>query len=29
LGVARVFGPGTPIPDIVGFLRERGGAVHA
>jgi methylmalonyl-CoA mutase cobalamin-binding domain/chain len=29
LGVARVFGPGTPIPDIVHFLRERGGAVHA
>jgi methylmalonyl-CoA mutase cobalamin-binding domain/chain len=23
LGVARVFGPGTPIPDIVEFLRSR------
>ena len=22
LGVARVFGPGTPLPDIVSFLRE-------
>jgi len=29
MGVARVFGPGTPIPDIVNFLRERSGAVHA
>jgi methylmalonyl-CoA mutase cobalamin-binding domain/chain len=29
IGVARVFGPGTPISDIVNFLRERSGAVHA
>jgi methylmalonyl-CoA mutase cobalamin-binding domain/chain len=29
MGVARVFGPGTPISDIVTFLRERSGAVHA
>src|SRR5262245_9175240 len=29
LGVARVFGPGTPLPDIVAFLRERSGAAHA
>ena len=26
MGVARVFGPGTALPDIVAFLRERGGA---
>ena len=26
LGVARVFGPGTPLPEIVGFLQERGAA---
>src|SRR5215831_10870343 len=24
MGVARVFGPGTPLPDIIAFLRERG-----
>ncbi len=29
LGVARVFGPGTPLPDIVAFLRQRGEASHA
>jgi methylmalonyl-CoA mutase C-terminal domain/subunit len=29
LGVARVFGPGTALPDIVTFLRERSGAAHA
>src|SRR4051812_36012980 len=25
MGVARVFGPGTPLPDIVAFLQERRG----
>src|SRR6516165_12177225 len=29
LGVARVFGPGTPLPEIANFIRERSGAVHA
>ena len=29
MGVARVFGPGTPMDEIVGFLRERGGASRA
>ena len=29
LGVARVFGPGTSMDDIVAFLRERSGASHA
>ncbi len=29
LGVARVFGPGTALPDIVAFLRERSAAAHA
>src|SRR4051794_6606129 len=29
MGVARVFGPGTPLPDIVAFLRQRSGAIHA
>src|SRR5262249_18275401 len=29
MGVARVFGPGTPIPEIVNFLRQQSGAVHA
>ena len=29
LGVARVFGPGTPLDEIVSFLRERSGAAHA
>ena len=28
LGVARVFGPGTPLPEIVEFLRSRPGAAH-
>ncbi len=29
LGVAKVFGPGTPLPDIVAFLEQRSGASHA
>jgi methylmalonyl-CoA mutase C-terminal domain/subunit len=29
MGVAHVFGPGTPLPEIVSFLRERSGAGHA
>ncbi len=29
MGVAKVFGPGTALPDIVAFLRERSGAAHA
>ena len=29
MGVARVFGPGTALPDIVAFLRERSTASHA
>ena len=29
MGVARVFGPGTALPEIVSFLRERSGAGHA
>ncbi len=29
LGVARVFGPGTPLPDIVAFLQGPSGAGHA
>ncbi len=29
LGVARVFGPGTPLPEIVDFLREHGSRTHA
>lgn len=29
LGVARVFGPGTPLPDIVAFLEQQSGASHA
>jgi methylmalonyl-CoA mutase cobalamin-binding domain/chain len=29
LGVARVFGPGTPLPDIVDFLRSQGSRTHA
>jgi methylmalonyl-CoA mutase C-terminal domain/subunit len=29
MGVARVFGPGTPIQGIVEFLRERSEAAHA
>ena len=28
MGVSRVFGPGTSLDDIVGFLRERGEAAH-
>ena len=28
MGVARVFGPGTPLPEIVEFLRQRSGAAH-
>ena len=29
LGVARVFGPGTPLPEIVEFLRSEGSRTHA
>jgi methylmalonyl-CoA mutase, C-terminal domain len=29
LGVARVFGPGTPLPDIVAFLRSASETRHA
>ena len=29
LGVARVFGPGTALPDIVSFLQERSPSRHA
>jgi methylmalonyl-CoA mutase cobalamin-binding domain/chain len=29
MGVARVFGPGTALPDIVAFLRERSQPSHA
>jgi methylmalonyl-CoA mutase C-terminal domain/subunit len=29
MGVARVFGPGTAMADIVAFLRQRGAASHA
>ena len=29
MGVARVFGPGTALPEIVSFLRERSEARHA
>ncbi|MBV9124459.1 MAG: cobalamin B12-binding domain-containing protein [Planctomycetes bacterium] len=29
LGVARVFGPGTALPEIVSFLRARGRNTHA
>jgi methylmalonyl-CoA mutase cobalamin-binding domain/chain len=29
MGVARVFGPGTALPDIAGFLRQRSEASHA
>ena len=29
MGVARVFGPGTTLPEIVDFLRERGEKAHA
>jgi methylmalonyl-CoA mutase cobalamin-binding domain/chain len=29
IGVARVFGPGTPLPEIIDFLREQGSRTHA
>jgi methylmalonyl-CoA mutase cobalamin-binding domain/chain len=29
MGVARVFGPGTALPEIVAFLQERSAAAHA
>jgi methylmalonyl-CoA mutase cobalamin-binding domain/chain len=29
MGVARVFGPGTPLPEIISFLRERSAASRA
>jgi methylmalonyl-CoA mutase cobalamin-binding domain/chain len=29
LGVARVFGPGTPIPEIAQFLRDQGSRIDA
>ena len=29
LGVARVFGPGTPMPEIIDFLRSQGSRTHA
>lgn len=29
MGVARVFGPGTPMPEIVDFLRGEGSRTHA
>jgi methylmalonyl-CoA mutase cobalamin-binding domain/chain len=29
LGVARVFGPGTPLPEIIEFLRSQGSRTHA
>jgi methylmalonyl-CoA mutase cobalamin-binding domain/chain len=29
MGVARVFGPGTTLPEIVDFLRQRGEKAHA
>ena len=29
MGVARVFGPGTALPDIIAFLRERSASRHA
>ena len=29
MGVARVFGPGTPLPEIVDFVRQRSTASHA
>ncbi len=28
MGIARVFGPGTPMPEIVAFLRKRSGVNH-
>ena len=29
MGVAHVFGPGTPLPEIVAFLQQHSGAGHA
>jgi methylmalonyl-CoA mutase cobalamin-binding domain/chain len=29
MGVTRVFGPGTPLPEIVSFLKERKAQAHA
>ncbi len=29
LGVARIFGPGTPLPEIIDFLRAHGSRTHA
>jgi methylmalonyl-CoA mutase cobalamin-binding domain/chain len=29
MGVGKVFGPGTPIDEIVGFLRQQGNRTHA
>jgi methylmalonyl-CoA mutase C-terminal domain/subunit len=29
MGVARVFGPGTSLPEIVDFLKQRGEVSHA
>ncbi len=29
MGVARVFGPGTSLPEIISFLQQRSGAGHA
>jgi methylmalonyl-CoA mutase, C-terminal domain len=29
MGVSHVFGPGTPLPEIVDFLRQHSGAAHA
>ena len=29
LGVARVFGPGSPLPGIIAFLRDEGSRTHA
>ncbi len=29
IGVARVFGPGTPLPEIIDFLRQEGSRTHA
>src|SRR6266849_10613098 len=29
MGVARVFGPGTPMPEIIDFLRSDGSRTHA
>jgi methylmalonyl-CoA mutase cobalamin-binding domain/chain len=29
MGVARIFGPGTPLDEIVSYLREHSGAKHA